>query len=139
MSEDYDDILDRLDYLSPMANNYAFVASVEKLLGVETTERCRFLLFLRDRKGSVEAATQRTIAAQSDELTKSITWGPGKEMARHAESKSATNIPGHSCDPHSPRQRGTNENTNGMPGDGSIEPVSPRRGADSAEPQRTPT
>ena len=34
---------DRLDYLSPMANNYAFVASVEKLLGIEETERCKWL------------------------------------------------------------------------------------------------
>jgi NADH-quinone oxidoreductase subunit D len=34
---------DRLDYLSPMANNTAFVLSVEKLLGVEVTERCQWL------------------------------------------------------------------------------------------------
>src|SRR5262249_17854153 len=33
---------DRLDYLSPMANNTAFVLSVEKLLGVELTERCKW-------------------------------------------------------------------------------------------------
>ena len=34
---------DRLDYLSPMANNYAFVTGVEKLLGIEETERCKYL------------------------------------------------------------------------------------------------
>lgn len=34
---------DRLDYLSPMANNYAFVTAVEKLLGIEETERCKYL------------------------------------------------------------------------------------------------
>lgn len=34
---------DRLDYLSPMANNYAYVSAVEKLLGVEETERCKYL------------------------------------------------------------------------------------------------
>jgi len=34
---------DRLDYLSPMANNYAFVAAVEKLLGIEETERCKYV------------------------------------------------------------------------------------------------
>lgn len=34
---------DRLDYLSPMANNTAYVSSVEKLLGVEITERCKYL------------------------------------------------------------------------------------------------
>ena len=34
---------DRLDYLSPMANNYAFTSTVEKLLGIEETERCKYL------------------------------------------------------------------------------------------------
>ena len=34
---------DRLDYLSPMANNYAFVTAIEKLLGIEETERCKYL------------------------------------------------------------------------------------------------
>lgn len=34
---------DRLDYMSPMANNFAFVGCVEKLLGVEVTERCKYL------------------------------------------------------------------------------------------------
>lgn len=34
---------DRLDYLSPMANNYAFVTGVEKLLEIEETERCKYL------------------------------------------------------------------------------------------------
>lgn len=34
---------DRLDYLSPMANNYAFVSAVEKILDIEETERCKYL------------------------------------------------------------------------------------------------
>ncbi len=34
---------DRLDYMSPMANNFAFVSAVEKLLGIEETERCKYL------------------------------------------------------------------------------------------------
>ena len=34
---------DRLDYLSPMANNYAYVRSVERILGVEETDRCKYL------------------------------------------------------------------------------------------------
>jgi len=34
---------DRLDYLSPMSNNYGYVAAVEKLLGIEESEKCKYL------------------------------------------------------------------------------------------------
>jgi len=61
------------------------------------------------RDGIADAIT--TLPVQ---LRRSLTWDQGTEMAQHAQLRIQTGLPVYFCDPHSPWQRGTNENTNGL-------------------------
>jgi IS30 family transposase len=83
---------------------------------VERTTRLLLLLDLAgDRSAeAVEAAMRKAISTLPAELCRSITWDQGAEMAKHADFSLATGIPIFFCDPHSPWQRGSNENTNGL-------------------------
>ena len=63
---------------------------------------------------AVRDAITSTITTLPAELRRSLTWDRGKEMAKHADLKIATGLAVYFCDPQSPWQRGTNENTNGL-------------------------
>jgi IS30 family transposase len=87
-------------------------------VGTLVERSTRFVLLLHlgqahDAK-AVDDAMRRAIATLPGELFRTITWDQGAEMARHANFTVATGIPIYFCDPHSPWQRGSNENTNGL-------------------------
>jgi IS30 family transposase len=83
---------------------------------VERTSRLALLLHLKDGRAAinVEAAMRKATRTLPGELVKSITWDQGREMVNHVDFTVATGVPIYFCDPHSPWQRGSNENTNGL-------------------------
>jgi len=83
---------------------------------VERSTRFVMLLHLPDGHGAdaVQDAIVAKMAALPAILRKTLTWDQGKEMANHAKIARATDLDIYFCDPHSPWQRGTNENTNGL-------------------------
>ena len=63
---------------------------------------------------AVRDAIIAAMVSLPEELRRSLTWDRGKELARHADIKVAADLQVYFCDPNSPWQRGTNENTNGL-------------------------
>jgi IS30 family transposase len=63
---------------------------------------------------AVRDAIVRTITTLPEALRRSLTWDQGAEMTQHAQLRIDAGVQVYFCDPHSPWQRGTNENTNGL-------------------------
>ncbi|MFI5638861.1 IS30 family transposase [Streptomyces goshikiensis] len=82
---------------------------------VERSTRYVMLLHLPNGRSTevVRDALVDTVKTLPAHLKRSLTWDQGSEMGRHREFTLATDIPVYFCDPASPWQRGSNENTNG--------------------------
>ena len=91
------------------ANNTHIATLVER--------HTRFAMLLKvpsKDTATVVAALGKHVRKLPQELRRSLTWDRGKEMADHKSFTIATNVQVYFCDPHSPWQRGSNENTNGL-------------------------
>jgi integrase-like protein len=83
---------------------------------VERQTRFCLLVHLPDGHGA-ETVRDRLVAAITalpQQLRRSLTWNQGTELAQHQAITLATDMAIYFCDPHSPWQRGSNENTNGL-------------------------
>ncbi|MGW0157784.1 IS30 family transposase [Mycobacterium sp. NPDC003323] len=96
--------------LGSTASGSAIGAMVERTTGFVV------LLHLPGNRtaATMAAAMTAKIPEIPEILRRSLTWDQGKEMALHTKITEATGLPIYFCDPHSPWQRGTNENTNGL-------------------------
>jgi IS30 family transposase len=87
-------------------------------IGTLVERQTRFVILTQLGK---DASTETVTAKIGEQITRlpehlrlSLTWDQGREMARHREFTVATGVQVYFCDPHSPWQRGSNENTNGL-------------------------
>ncbi len=86
-------------------------------IGTLVERSTRYVMLMKLEKNTAEQvrlAMSKKIRSLPTELRRSITWDQGKEMAEHLKFSVSTGVQIYFCDPSSPWQRGTNENTNGL-------------------------
>jgi transposase, IS30 family len=92
--------------------------SSDSAVGTLVERTTGFVMLLHLPNGHGTLAVQKALVAKmltlDEQLRRSLTWDQGLEMASHREIAEATGLDIYFCDPHSPWQRGTNENTNGL-------------------------
>jgi transposase, IS30 family len=98
------------DLIMGAGNRSAIVTLVER--------QTRYVLLARIGTDKTSPAVCEAIANKiltlPGHLARSLTWDQGREMAAHKQFTVKTDLPVYFCDPHSPWQRGSNENTNGL-------------------------
>jgi IS30 family transposase len=93
------------------------VGSKHTKIATLVERQTRFVMLVKmpaDDSKSIVDALARTVQKLPAELRRSLTWDRGTEMAQHKRFTVATDVQVYFCDPHSPWQRGSNENTNGL-------------------------
>ncbi|GHE40289.1 IS30 family transposase [Streptosporangium violaceochromogenes] len=94
---------------------FTLLLHLPRMEGYGTQERVKNGPALAGRGAeAVRDAITTAIAALPEQLCRSLTWDRGTELAQHAQLRIDTGLPVYFADPHSPWQRGTNENTNGL-------------------------
>ncbi|QZZ48853.1 IS30 family transposase ISHar5 [Myxococcus xanthus] len=87
-------------------------------IGTLVERRSRYVMLLHLPEGRtaphVREALTHQLGQLPDALRRTLTWDQGKEMAEHVRFTIDTDVQVYFCDPHSPWQRGSNENTNGL-------------------------
>ncbi len=93
-------------------------AGNKSAVGTLVERSTRYVMLLRFADGysadKVNTAMAKAMGTLPAQLARSVTWDQGTELNRHAAFTVATGIKVYFCDPHSPWQRGSNENTNGL-------------------------
>jgi IS30 family transposase len=94
------------------------IGTHKSAIGTLVERQTRYVMLFQVPKGNkaeaVRVALTDTIKGLPEHLWKSLTWDQGKEMAQHATFTVDTGVKVYFCDPKSPWQRGSNENTNGL-------------------------
>ena len=93
------------------------VGSKHTKIATLVERKTRFVMLVKmpaDDSKSIVDALARAVQKLPTELRRSLTWDRGSEMHQHKRFTVATDVQVYFCDPHSPWQRGSNENTNGL-------------------------